>query len=228
MEITNWYSNIKGSGVKNDKNFKNHYIKPNSMIALIGSTGTGKSNSIVEFLSRKNNAFYEIIMVIPATADEPLVHLLQEHIEGIQIIEDLEELPNLEDYKEQDKKLERLLIIDDILNLNKKQLAQISKWYCSARKFGFTVICQSQNYQGIPLNIRRNLNYIFLFRQNDANTINHILRTHSMTHIDKDDIKKAYIEIINEPLQFMLMDMTPNSPMPFRRNFLQEIRFNEK
>ena len=34
------------SETKLDKNFKNHHILPNSMIGIIGGTGSGKSNAL--------------------------------------------------------------------------------------------------------------------------------------------------------------------------------------
>ena len=63
MSLTNFY-NIIGTGHKNkrDKTFKNHLIEPNSMILCIGGTGSGKSNSLINFLKLKNEAFYEIII----------------------------------------------------------------------------------------------------------------------------------------------------------------------
>ena len=55
MSLTNFY-NIIGSGnkKKRDKTFKNHLIEPNSMILCIGGTGSGKTNSLINFLKLKN------------------------------------------------------------------------------------------------------------------------------------------------------------------------------
>ena len=63
-KIKDWYS-IAGKGssnsIKNDKNFKNHLIKPCSMIMMIAPTGGGKTTALVDFLARKNDAFYRVI-----------------------------------------------------------------------------------------------------------------------------------------------------------------------
>ena len=40
---------------KLDKNFKNHHVLPNSMIAIIGGTGSGKSNALVNLISKQSN-----------------------------------------------------------------------------------------------------------------------------------------------------------------------------
>ena len=103
--LTDWYSKLgdKKTKPKVDKNFKHHLIKPNSMISVIGPTGSGKSSFLVEFIARKPNAFYEIIIFNPANVDEPLYNYLIEKIEGVKFIDDVAELPNLEDFKDEDK-----------------------------------------------------------------------------------------------------------------------------
>ena len=78
-EIKNYYEIIDKTFQKKpklDANFKSHYILPNSMICCIGGTGSGKTNALMEFLNRKNNAFYEIIIFTGSTTDEPLYNAL--------------------------------------------------------------------------------------------------------------------------------------------------------
>jgi len=52
-DIINYY-NLLDKGTKNetkiDKNFKQHYILPCSLIMQIGKTGTGKSLTLINFL----------------------------------------------------------------------------------------------------------------------------------------------------------------------------------
>jgi ABC-type multidrug transport system fused ATPase/permease subunit len=52
--IRDWYSVISnkksGSGLKVDENYKKHYIKPCSMICIIGSTGSGKTTGTLAWL----------------------------------------------------------------------------------------------------------------------------------------------------------------------------------
>ena len=102
--LTNWYdvANKNGNGfkMKVDKNYKKHLIKPCQMIGIFGKTGAGKSTAIVEFLSRKNDTFFEITIFTGSTADEPLYKMLEEKIEGIFITNDIEELPELIDMNE--------------------------------------------------------------------------------------------------------------------------------
>lgn len=218
--LTDWYSKIKNKNTKPkvDKNFKNHLIKPNSMLSVVGQTGSGKSSFLVEFLARKPDAFYEIIIFNPATTDEPLYDLLREKIDGIKFIDDVSELPNLEDFKDDDKTEEKLIVFDDIINLKKKELQQIQKFYCSARKFGFTCINLSQNHTDIPLQIRRNTQIYILFRLNDVNSINNIIKTHNHLGLDKETIKQMYLSATSKPKDFFKIDFTSDLN-PYTHNF---------
>jgi ABC-type phosphate/phosphonate transport system ATPase subunit len=54
-KIKDWYEEANKelkTKPKVDKTFKNHYIKNNSMIALICATGCGKSNAIIDLSGR--------------------------------------------------------------------------------------------------------------------------------------------------------------------------------
>jgi len=221
--IKNWYeiANKSGEGItrKTDKNFQKHLIKPCQMISIIGQTGSGKSQSILEFLSRKNEAFHRIILFSGSTVDEPLYKLIEKHIDGIEMIENAEELPDLTDMNEEDKKSEKLIIFDDIINLPKKQLTKIQKWFNSARKYGYTCIATAQNYTDLPIQIRRNTMIFFIFRLNDINIINQILKNHNNNGDDKELVKQAYFLATSKPHNFFLLDTTSNDDKRYRHNF---------
>ena len=225
-EIKDWYkiAGKTGCGInyKNDKNFSKHYIKPCQMISIIGQTGSGKSKALLEFLSRKNDAFYEITIFSGSTTDEPLYHLLEEHIDGINMIDDVDELPEL-DMNEEDKKHEKLMIWDDIINLPKKQLIKIQKWFNSSRKAGYTNIIMAQNYTDLPIQIRRNTMIFMIFRLNDINSINQILKNHNNNGDDKDLVKEAYFLATKDKGNFFTLDLNAEGKERYRRNFLDFI-----
>ena len=82
-KIINWYEKLKDEitpPTKLDKNFNMHHILPNSMILAIGGTGTGKTNSLMSFLSFKNDSFYKIILYTGSTGEEPLYQYLKQKI----------------------------------------------------------------------------------------------------------------------------------------------------
>lgn len=222
-EIKDWYkiAGKSGCGIKykNDKNFSKHYIKPCQMISIIGSTGSGKSKALLEFLSRKNDAFYEITLFSGSTTDEPLYRLLQEHIDGINMIDNAEDLPDLTEMNEEDKKHEKLIVFDDIINLPKKDLLKIQKWFNSARKYGYTCIAMAQNYTNLPIQIRRNTMIFMIFRLNDINSINQILKNHNNNGDDPNLVKEAYFMATKDKGNFFTLDLNAEGKERYRRNF---------
>ena len=91
-KMNDWYK-ITGASiaqVKKDKNYKKHLINPCSMILAIGPTGSGKSTFLTEFLSRKNESFYQIIICSFSTTDEPLYNFLKNKIPDIELIDNID------------------------------------------------------------------------------------------------------------------------------------------
>ena len=77
------------SETKLDKHFKNHYILPNSMIGIIGGTGSGKSNALLNLISKQSNKYFDIIIFNPVSTDEPLLKLLQKKMPALQLISNI-------------------------------------------------------------------------------------------------------------------------------------------
>ena len=77
-EITNWYDKIGANAKKKKmpKKWKDHHIHHNSMILCIGETGTGKTNSLIDYLSRCSGEYHKIMICSFSTLDEPLYNFL--------------------------------------------------------------------------------------------------------------------------------------------------------
>lgn len=211
----------EGKKIGLDKHYHRHEIKPCKMISFIAPTGGGKSSALVEFLARKNNAFHEIIIFTGSTTDEDLYHFLQDKIDGIQLLDDVDELPELTDYNDCDKDVEKLIVFDDIINLKSKDKLKIQKWFNSARKYGFTCICMAQNYTDLPIQIRRNSHYIFLFRLKDLGQVNQILKQTNNDNLDLGLLREMYREATEDIGQFLKIDTTEGEPRKkYRKNFI--------
>ena len=204
---------------KLDKNFKNHLIQPNSMICAIGGTNSGKTNALMDFLSRKNEAFYDILIFSGSTTDEPLYNMLQSKIPELRMFKDRQEFPSLSEFDNEDKDQEKLVIFDDFIDLKPKEMQKINEYLKSARKFGITVWLMSQNYTSIPKKIVRNIHYYIMFRLNDNVSINKIIKNHNINGISKDKFKDHYLKATSEPRQFFCIDLK-NPKTHLRQNFL--------
>jgi hypothetical protein len=145
----------------------------------------------------------------------------------IEIMDDVNELPNLTDFNDEDKTTEKLIVFDDFMNLDKKSLKVIQKFFCSARKYGFTCIALVQNYFDTPIQIRRNIQYYWMFRLNDTNAINNILKSNQQNY-NIDEIKKAYYKATELPKHFFMIDYTSDDEKHFRHNFTDFIHIDKK
>ena len=83
------------------------------MILCIGGTGTGKTNSLIDYISRSSGEFYKIIICSFSILDEPLYNFLAEKNDKIEFVNDIEEIPSLDEFDDETKKKPKLIIFDD-------------------------------------------------------------------------------------------------------------------
>ena len=205
---------------KLDKDFKNHHILPNSMIAIIGGTGSGKSNALCNLISKQSNKYYDIIIFNPVSTDEPLLKLLKQKMPELKLISEIEELPSLSEFVG-DSEHEKLIVFDDVINMSSKDFKKVKEYFTGGRKLGFTVVIMAQNYVSIPKTIVRNCQYFFIFKLNDNVTINNIIRNHNIYNIEKDTFRKLYDDATSKPLNFFLVDLkTKDKEQHLRHNFI--------
>jgi hypothetical protein len=222
-KINNWYSMIDKEFQRKptlDKNYKEHYINPCSHVCCIGQTGSGKTQALLEFLKRKQDAFYNIVLFTGSTSDEPLYNFLQNKIPEMETYTDINDLPSLSHFDDEDKHQEKLIIFDDFTDLKKKDMAKINEYLKASRKFGFSCWILGQNYTSIPKTITRNCQYFIIFKQNDNVTLNNIIRNHNTENINKEAFKKAYEYATTQPNNFLLIDTTVGAGFKkLRHNF---------
>jgi hypothetical protein len=211
-------SNLKREN-KLDKNFRKHHILPTSMICVIGGTGSGKSNAVANMISHQSGKYYSIIVFNPVSVDEPIYNLMKEKMPDIELINNIEQLPALSEFEE-NKDQEKLIIIDDFINMPKKDFKKINEYFTGGRKSGWTVVCMAQNYVSIPKTISRNCQYFLLFKLNDNTTINNIIRNHNIHNVDKERFRQLYDDATDEKLNFFMIDLkTDDKTKHLRKNF---------
>ena len=226
-EIVNWYEKIGANNAKKKlpKQWEKHHIAHNSMILCIGQTGSGKTNSLIDYISRSSGEFHKIIICSFSTLDEPLYNLLKQKNDRVEFINDVEEIPELNEFDDENKDKPKLIVFDDFLVLSKKELKKINPYLISGRKYGFTVFLLSQEYVSIPKILTRNIQYFLLYKINDGISIDRIIKNHNMYGVDKDVFKKAYYLATKEPLNFLVLDLKSRDPIDrYRHGFLNFLR----
>lgn len=224
-DITNFYSLLPKSKDKLPAGYKNHMIDKNSRILMIGASGTGKSNSLMNYIEKSSGEYQQIIICSFSTTDEPLYQYLKNKIPEVELINDINEVPLVQSFDDEDKKISKLIVFDDFINLNKKQMKILEDYAISSRKFGFTTVYISQNYTSVPKIISRNCNYIFCFKINDKVSIKRIISNHGLSdHFTPQEIERYYHYCVSQPLGFLLIDLRVNDSSKILRcgfnNFL--------
>lgn len=218
MAIKNWYEVLpKDLAPKRDKHFKSHLIEPRSMICCIGGTGSGKTNALIDFISRKNEAFHEIIIFSGSTTEEPLYQFLKQKMPEVQYFNDIDEVPELTSF-EDSKDQEKLIVFDDFISLKPKEMEKINKYLTAGRKFGFTVWLMAQNATAVPKTVLRNVNYFIIFKLNEAFTINYLLKQYNQYNVPKEKFLAYYQDATKDKLNFFMIDMR-NRQYALRHNW---------
>jgi hypothetical protein len=139
----------------------------------------------------------------------------------IELISDIDEVPDLEEFDDRHKDKPKLIVFDDILNVEKKKMKKLYKYLIAGRKFGFSVWVMSQDYASVPKIIVRNINYFILFKINDNISLNNIIRNHNVSNVDPSIIKAACSVCTQTFGDFFMIDLkTTNLDERFRMNFL--------
>ena len=209
-DIVNWYDKIPNENNKKKlpKNWKNHHIHHNSMILCVGGTGTGKTNALIDYLSRTSGEFHKIIIVSFSTLDEPLYNFLQQKSNDIEFINNIDDVPDLNEFDDENKNKPKLIVFDDFINLSKKQMGVLADCAISSRKFNFTCVFMAQSYTSVPKVISRNCNYIMIFKINAKISIKRILYNHGLTEqFNPEQLEHYYYCCINQPLGFLTIDL---------------------
>ena len=214
-KIVNFYDKLGIKVSVHPKTWEKHHMFNKCHTLCLGGTGSGKSNALINYISRSSGEFYKIIVCSFSTTDEPLYNMLEE-TGKIELISDIDE-----EFDDKNKDKPKLIVFDDILNVEKKKMKKLYKYLIAGRKFGFSVWVMSQDYESVPKIIVRNINYFILFKINDNISLNNIIRNHNIADVDSSIIKAACSVCTKTFGNFFMIDMkTTNLDERFRHNFL--------
>jgi len=216
-ELKNWYSIIPKKYLvsQHNPNFKTHGLKIPFRMLIVGNSGAGKTQTLLNIMHNMNGTFNNII-IITKNKKEPLYEYIEDKLgeDGLSIVEGIEHAPNLE--KDIDKKDQTLIVMDDLV-LEKNQSA-LEEYFIRARKLNCSLIYISQSYYRVPRIIRQNLNYLIIKQVSSFKDLYRIMSEYSLG-IDKTTLKKLYETSTSEKQDFLLVDLDANPKDRFRKNF---------
>ena len=227
-KIVNFYDKLGIKGSTLPKTWEKHHMYNKCHTLCLGGTGAGKSNSLINYISRSSGEFYKIIVCSFSTTDEPLYNMLEE-TGKIELINDIDDVPDLVEFDDEHKNKPKLIVFDDFINLQKKDMKKINEYLTSSRKFGFSVWLMAQNYTSVPKVLVRNINYFILFKINDNISLNNIIRNHNIADVDSSIIKSACSLCTQTVGEFFMIDLKSGElGERLRHNFLGFLDLNKQ
>lgn len=229
-EVKNFYEldDVKAfSNQSHNPYYESHGIKVPFRMAIIGGSGSMKTNCVLNIISTMNQTFNNI-EIFCRCADEPLYNYLKTKVdpEMLTIYEGLGEL-NKRDLNEYYKPRGSTLVIFDDLCLERDQ-SKIGELAIRGRKLGNGVsMCYiSQKYFKIPKEVRGQLNYIILKKISGKGDLARILADSSLS-ASKDELLNMYKYSTQEPVGFLLIDLETSQDKTYRKNFVEYLNPEE-
>jgi hypothetical protein len=229
-KLVDWYKKIPKTYLNkyHNPNYNQHKIAFPFFGLLVGSTGSGKTQTLLNIVKQFENTFEKMILCVK-NVDEPLYKWLISTIPSSQLeVYENGDVPPVSKYKDCESQI--IIIFDDLLNEPKSVQSKITDWFIYGRKTkgGAAMIYLSQSFYRIPKTIRVQANYIFLKRLTTNRDLRMVLSEYGLTSI-KDQVERIYRDITKESKIPFLLISTDNPPEErFRKNFDCFIQVEDK
>ena len=198
--------------------FNLHQIKVPFRGAVIGASGSMKSNLVCNLLRIMNNTFNKV-EIYCRSSEEPLYQYLKKVLpeELFKIYEGLEHFNSLDLNKTYSKEDQTLIIFDDLcLEQNQSKVSEI---YIRGRKLGVSTLYLSQKYFLIPKPVRGQLSYIFMKKISGKGDLKRILSDSSLGASPEQLLNMYKYCINNDNTSFLLLDLEAPQEKQYRKNF---------
>ena len=133
----------------------------------------------------------------------------------IEIHEDLDKLPNINEFKSHEQ---TLLIFDDFITDVKKHPV-ISEIFIRGRKKGISTMFLSQSYYSSPKIIRQNVSYCVILKLGGSRDVNALLREVSIG-LTKEKLMYMYNDATKEKFNCLIVNLERSGNERYRKNFL--------
>ncbi len=212
-------------------------IALNSRVLIVGGSGTGKTNLIINYLiesSRpKKGTFYEVILVYKT--DEVLYQMLKNQFKDKLITyKDIKDVPEAESWedmmtKDPEDRLERLIIFDDfVADKDRKTIDKLKKYCEFGRKKGLTQFYLTQSYYETNSFMRLQMNYILLLNLPNLRNLKMIISGFGL-NIDVEDLLDMINYATEEKFDFFKLNLNASCPKnkKYSVGFLDFFEFDE-
>ncbi len=195
--------------------FKNHHIEVNKHMLVVGATGTGKSNFVLNLINKMTDTFQHIF-IYTKNPSEPLYEFLKEQLKNHCTLETITTVPSLNVIK---KYSQTMIIFDDFITEKKDVLNKLEEYVIMSRKQNFTCVFLTQSFYPTPKIIRQNCSYLVLLSMTDKRNLGLIISTLAI-HIQPLTIKDIIANATKNKFNVCIIDVHGSDlNRKFRRNF---------
>lgn len=190
---------------------------------ICGASGSGKTNCMIN-LFKSINAFTHTYL-FAKNLDQPIYKWFVETMSAIskktgkEVItfgDDLDKLPDCNKFNMTES---NLIILDDMICEDKKNIQKISELFIRSRQRNVSIIMITQSYFHLDKMLRRNADYIILKKINSIRDLKRIIAEYNID-CDAEEMIKKYREATTKFTDFFLIDTNTNEPtLRFRHNF---------
>lgn len=223
--IKDWYKSIpkKYLNPSHNPHYNIHHIKLPMRMIIAGSSGSGKTQTLLNLIYNMPNTF-EKIYICTKNKDEALYNYISDKLKdsGLTIME-FPELPDLDGF---DKTENSLVVLDDLCNETAKAQRPIADFFIRARKKNASLIYISQSFYQVPKLIRDNINYLIIKQVSSMKNLTMIMRECSLG-IDKKQLKDMYNDATKTKTDFLLLDLEGEKDKRFRKGLSEYYEVQE-
>ena len=190
---------------------------------IIGPTGSGKTNALLNLIQQDNNIIDKIYLYAKDLEEQKyLLQFKKRQNAGIKNLNDttafieysntMDDIyDNIDDYNAK-RKIKVLIMFDDMINdvmTNKKYQQLVKGLFIRSRKLNISLVFLSRSYFRILKDVRLNSPHYLPFKVQNRKELQQICVDHS-ADIDYKDFLKIYRNSTKE---------SANDPIRFRKNF---------
>lgn len=202
--MDNFYSKLSSkykNKSHNPNKGKTHHFEVPFRLCIIGASGSGKTNCLLNLLKKFNGTFSHIYLCVK-NSNEPLYNMLCDKLGDDITVYENGEVPLLSSIGANE---EQLIIFDDLVG-DKVATIEIIEYFKMARKKNISCAYLSQSYFKIDKFIRQNTNYLIIKKVASKRDLKLILSDFTL-NCDIKKLEKMYSELTRVFEDVMIIDL---------------------
>ena len=170
---------------------------------ILGSSGSGKSNLIIDFIKRSPHV-YSHLHLIARQPEQPLYQYLKDKLEGFCTIYGEDNVPSVDSIK---KNGLQLVIFDDWSNDQKWCQTHVVPFFIRGRHRSLTTLFLSHAwFSGTPKMCRLNSEVAMILKSPSKSDMKMVLRDMPIGSVSDDQLWKMYSEVSKKRGQFLMIN----------------------